>query len=123
MGREIKRVALDFDWPLSKVWEGYVNPHYRKCRGCDDGSGETRAATQFGRMVHLLMMCGSYPNGSHPYFASTPLGGEKLDPRIREVTVGLAGRDLGHGHDASDRWSATRKIIAAAGLPDRKSVV
>jgi len=26
MGREIKRVALDFNWPMSKVWEGYVYP-------------------------------------------------------------------------------------------------
>lgn len=25
MGRELKRVALDFDWPLNKVWKGFVN--------------------------------------------------------------------------------------------------
>ena len=24
MGRELKRVALDFDWPLHKVWPGYM---------------------------------------------------------------------------------------------------
>lgn len=24
MGREIKRVPLDFDWPSGKVWEGYL---------------------------------------------------------------------------------------------------
>ena len=23
MGREIKRVALDFDWPIGKIWTGY----------------------------------------------------------------------------------------------------
>jgi hypothetical protein len=23
MGREIKRVPLDFDWPLDKVWHGF----------------------------------------------------------------------------------------------------
>ena len=23
MGREIKRVALDFDWPVGKIWTGY----------------------------------------------------------------------------------------------------
>ena len=28
MGRELKRVPLDFDWPLNKPWEGFVNPHY-----------------------------------------------------------------------------------------------
>lgn len=26
MGRELKRVPLDFDWPLGKVWRGYVRP-------------------------------------------------------------------------------------------------
>jgi hypothetical protein len=31
MGREIKRVAVDFDWPLDKEWDGYVNPYYKPC--------------------------------------------------------------------------------------------
>lgn len=31
MGREIKRVAAGFDWPLGKVWQGFINPHYKKC--------------------------------------------------------------------------------------------
>lgn len=26
MGREIKRVPVDFDWPLNKVWEGFQMP-------------------------------------------------------------------------------------------------
>lgn len=41
MGREIKRVPLDFDWPLRKTWEGFVNPHYDHRRSCPfcDGSG------------------------------------------------------------------------------------
>lgn len=26
MGREVKRVALDFDWPLREVWEGFLSP-------------------------------------------------------------------------------------------------
>lgn len=31
MGRELKRVALDFQWPLHKLWKGYKNPHFRPC--------------------------------------------------------------------------------------------
>lgn len=31
MGRELKRIALDFNWPLNKVWKGYINPHFRAC--------------------------------------------------------------------------------------------
>lgn len=39
MSREVKRVALDFDWPLKKVWDGYLNPHHSEtCASCD-GSG------------------------------------------------------------------------------------
>lgn len=42
MGREIKRVALDFVWPLNKVWTGYTdNPYYddnHTCESCN-GSG------------------------------------------------------------------------------------
>ncbi len=42
MGRELKRVALDFEWPLSKVWQGFVNPHYtaKDCEHCA-GSGSS----------------------------------------------------------------------------------
>lgn len=41
MGREIKRVPLDFDWPLKEVWEGFLNPYSEflsNCPACD-GSG------------------------------------------------------------------------------------
>lgn len=51
MGREIKRVPLDFNWPLHKVWEGFLMPkelHLPKCDECDgDGySAEARAIAQ-----------------------------------------------------------------------------
>ena len=35
MGREIKRVPLDFDWPLGKRWEGFLNPHSSALEECD----------------------------------------------------------------------------------------
>lgn len=37
MGREVKRVALDFDWPLGEVWGGYLMPeelHLPECPDC-----------------------------------------------------------------------------------------
>jgi hypothetical protein len=49
MGREVKRVQLDFDWPLKKVWPGYMGgiceddmiyclgkdvPHEKRCEEC-----------------------------------------------------------------------------------------
>lgn len=38
MGREIKRVPLDFNWPINVVWGGFLNPFCRqstKCPPCD----------------------------------------------------------------------------------------
>ena len=36
MGREIKRVPLDFNWPLNMQWKGYMNPYTsQKCTVCD----------------------------------------------------------------------------------------
>lgn len=46
MGREIKRVALDFDWPLKMTWKGYLNPYdSQECRVCD-GSGHNPETKQ-----------------------------------------------------------------------------
>ncbi len=36
MGRELKRVRLDFKWKISELWSGYINPHKRhECLDCD----------------------------------------------------------------------------------------
>ena len=40
MGREIRRVSLDFDHPLNKVWPGFLNPYWEmklKCPHCKNG--------------------------------------------------------------------------------------
>ena len=35
MGRTMKRVPIDFDWEIGKVWCGYLNPHPRhECKHC-----------------------------------------------------------------------------------------
>lgn len=46
MGREIKRVATSFEWPLDKTWEGYLNPHCKHAHNCAacDGSGYSTMA-------------------------------------------------------------------------------
>ena len=36
MGREVKRVPLDWDWPIGKVWPGGENPFY--CDEIDEGT-------------------------------------------------------------------------------------
>ena len=104
MGREIRRVPLDFDWPLNKVWGGFVNPHHRKCpANCEGGYSEAyRAIAQHIRKlmwdrdaIHL--------------------------PHYRAVTTALAGREPSLsllGHDSCDAYSAVIKLGELAGLPD-----
>lgn len=49
MGRTLKRVPMDFDWPIGKIWEGYLNPHWsvrKDCTGCD-GTGYSEAGRRF----------------------------------------------------------------------------
>lgn len=40
MGREIKRVPLDFEWPIGKIWEGYLNPFYKDSCDCPFCGGD-----------------------------------------------------------------------------------
>ncbi len=46
MGRELKRVPLDFDWPTDKIWKGYdimikyPNHDCRKCQSIHECSEE-----------------------------------------------------------------------------------
>jgi hypothetical protein len=52
MGREIKRVPLDFDWPLNKTWAGYTMPdkfHEDPCPDCDGGGWSPPAQTLFSQ--------------------------------------------------------------------------
>jgi hypothetical protein len=50
MGRELKRVPLVFNWPIKKVWGGYIN-HFRNVAApcdCCDGKG----MSPFARELH-----------------------------------------------------------------------
>jgi hypothetical protein len=40
MGREARRVPLDFDWPQGKVWKGYVMPDGLREQECSDCGGD-----------------------------------------------------------------------------------
>jgi len=55
MGRLLKRVKMDFDWPLNEVWEGYVNPHYKgiDCPHCEGGYSREYKALEALWYAHL----------------------------------------------------------------------
>lgn len=39
MGRELKRVKLDFKWDIKEIWEGYINPYYKYSQICQSCNG------------------------------------------------------------------------------------
>lgn len=127
MGREVKRVAMDFDWPLKKIWEGFINPHYRKCPHCEAGS--TTAHRRLESLVRLILLSGEdtvRKRGTvpHPYFDWYALGDSQskvVSSDMLELAEGLSERKLEDslfGFDSTAAWRATNKIIKAAGLDE-----
>lgn len=54
MGRVLKRVPLDFQWPLNKVWSGYVNPYsIHTCTECG-GNGYSKEYEQYSDLWYGL---------------------------------------------------------------------
>lgn len=123
MSRELKRVPMDFDWPMKKTWHGFINPHWVNCPQCE-GTGATSASRRLGDLVGLIMLSGedAAREKGHPYFHHMPglhgpCGAPSKD--MTELTIGLAGREPGFfGHDGCDRWSAVKKIKTAAGVSE-----
>lgn len=38
MGRELRRISVNFKWPMGKTWIGYINPYYgAECMDCEHG--------------------------------------------------------------------------------------
>lgn len=67
MGREIKRVALTFEWPLRKVWKGFLEPekfHEDKCPDCENGYSPHAQQLHdlwYGRLPFHPAITGSVP--------------------------------------------------------------
>jgi hypothetical protein len=74
MGRELKRVALDFDWPLHKVWQGFINPYYaaEDCPLCE-GSGYSKQAKYLYDQWYGKVEFDPYSTGSRPLKPNTSL--------------------------------------------------
>lgn len=127
MGREARRVPLDFDWPIGEVWEGYLLPDRLRETECSDcgGRGQTAARQWVEQIAHLALIADDDLDAQargrdlHPWLreSGSVAWGTRPSADYREFGAGLAGRsgDMG-GHDALDRWEATKKLIGAAGL-------
>ena len=83
MSREVKRVPLDFGWPLNKVWEGYLMPDSLKECPCPAGvaceRGQTSARAWVEEIAQLALMLDddmcSRGSDLYPLFRSVPGGG------------------------------------------------
>jgi hypothetical protein len=74
MGREIKRVPLDFGWPINKTWGGYLNPYYGqsiKCPECG-GSGWSPEAKRLQAKWYGNVPFAPEDRGSVPYTVDDP---------------------------------------------------
>jgi len=142
MSRRVRRVPLDFDWPLNKVWDGYLLPdrlHEERCPDC--ARGMTAAAewlyTLATRIDMLAGDIGDQRRGRpmHPWLAEDQYpattgfvyhpDGTTEYPRvlrpsedILELVAGLNGESPEHPtHPAHSAGTGTfRKLIEAAGL-------
>lgn len=54
MGRQVKRVPLDFDWPVGETWGGYLDPYRQFSKTCPtcDGTGGNRVTKIFGEWAN-----------------------------------------------------------------------
>lgn len=130
MGREARRVPLDFDWPLNKTWAGYLMPdslHGDKCLDCTNGytdAHEWLEAVAYC-VAGLADDAADEARGRqmHPYL--TPLreisyNGAKgrPGPQFAEFTDGIAPEAAG-GFMGRDVYRVLTGLKAAAGLPER----
>lgn len=122
MGREVKRVPLDFDWPLQMEWKGYINPYTSQdCIVCNS-TGENPETRQIGEdwydfegtgrrwcdkitqdEVDALIEHGRLFDFTHRFVPGK--GWEKIDPSP-VVTAEMVNEwsKNGFGHDAINRW-------------------
>lgn len=87
MSREVKRVPLDFDWPLNKVWGGYLNPFYKQSIECSDcsGSGQSPEAKRFSDQWYGNAAFKPEDRGSVPYLPSDPPVRQLAERNVRRA--------------------------------------
>lgn len=73
MGRQVRRVPANFDWPLGKVWDGFLMPewlHAASCPDCENGLSADGKRLQDEWYGHRPF--DPISTGSSPYTVDTP---------------------------------------------------
>lgn len=104
MSRQVRRVPIDFDWPLKETWGGYLMPdelRLPKCPDCD-GGGYSPEARHLHNLWYGYVPFSPEDNGSTPLTPETPAVRARAE---RNVTT--APEYYGTGEGAT-YWEAQR---------------
>jgi hypothetical protein len=124
MGKEIKRVSLDFDWPLSKTWHGYINP-YNSCEcSCCEGSGYSPGARELKKQWYGKSSFDPSMTGSNRWTSEDEdvIKCAKNNFRNREVsesTVHYEARRLAAHFNSCWSYNLDQDDVYALALNDR----
>jgi hypothetical protein len=97
MSREVKRIPMDFDWPMKKTWSGFINdrPGPENCASCD-GSGYSPTAKRLNDQWYGYSPFRPEDNGSVPLTIDHPaVRAFSVKNAVQSYFIGLYGFDLG----------------------------
>lgn len=130
MGREARRVPLDFDWPKGKVWGGYLTPdrlREDKCPDCHNGL--TADGELIQGIAYMIVGLGddvrerNRGREMHPYLRpiqdiSYVGGSPRPTERIEEFIKGLHPEDRGPDWMGRQPYGMASRLIELAGLDE-----
>lgn len=75
MGRQLRRVPLDFNWPVNQRWKGFINPHYKNAKDCEEcgGSGYSPQALILANQWYGKVPFRPEDNGGEPFTQDHPV--------------------------------------------------
>lgn len=135
MGREVRRVAANFSWPIHKVWKGYINPYFcfaKECTACG-GSGSNEAIQALGEAwyngwdhnlsqedVDALIAENRLMDFTHTWLGHGK-GYVKKDPPYHPTAAEVNEWSYrGFGHDGINRWICIEAKASRMGITDTK---
>lgn len=138
MGREVKRVALDFEWPMKKTWKGYIdNPFADKtCTNPQCSQGQTALGWYIQSLCYALFKAAAdqhHGNDIHPWTREIAPAADKMafpggkhPEGLDEFVAGLCDEKvegffpsgLLSGSARGSNYDLMRNLFEKAGLKD-----
>ena len=144
MGRQVRRVPLDFNWPMNKTWPGFLNPHWHPCPAEAKGlchGGWTNAGKWLNAVARFISLIGGQASVSpeaaeaerkrgiiypHPYlqrWAMAPSSRGQLlpmDAELHALVQGLAGDcKVDDFANSCTEWVIAKAMMRAAGVDEK----